>query len=131
MTTTSQAPTRRTVRRRGDRLFSGSATGAGILILVVLAGVATFLVVQSGGNIYWAWGFATAYILAMAVCFTLRFRSGRWKSMRVIEAPAAESRDAIDDAASVEADVGAREVDAPSVFFDAEKPKKSAGTPLI
>jgi phosphate transport system permease protein len=31
----------------GDRLFSGSATGAGILILVVLAGVATFLVVQS------------------------------------------------------------------------------------
>ena len=47
MTTTSQAPARRTVRRRGDRLFSGSATGAGILILVVLAGVATFLVVQS------------------------------------------------------------------------------------
>jgi len=47
VTTTSQAPARRTVRRRGDRLFSGSATGAGILILVVLAGVATFLVVQS------------------------------------------------------------------------------------
>jgi phosphate transport system permease protein len=35
------------VRRLGDRLFSGGATGAGILILVVLAGVATFLVVQS------------------------------------------------------------------------------------
>jgi phosphate transport system permease protein len=35
------------VRRLGDRLFSGSATGAGIVILVVLAGVATFLVVQS------------------------------------------------------------------------------------
>ena len=35
------------MRRIGDRLFSGSATGAGILILVVLAGVATFLVVQS------------------------------------------------------------------------------------
>jgi phosphate transport system permease protein len=47
VTTTSQAPARRTVRRIGDRLFSGSATGAGILILVVLAGVATFLVVQS------------------------------------------------------------------------------------
>jgi phosphate transport system permease protein len=31
----------------GDRLFSGSATGAGILILVVLAGVATFLIAQS------------------------------------------------------------------------------------
>jgi phosphate transport system permease protein len=31
----------------GDRLFSGTATGTGILILVVLAGVAAFLVVQS------------------------------------------------------------------------------------
>jgi phosphate transport system permease protein len=31
----------------GDRLFSGSATGAGVLILLVLAGVATFLVAQS------------------------------------------------------------------------------------
>ena len=48
--------------------------------------VPTFLVVRSGGNLYWAWGFATAYIIAMAVCFTLRFRSGQWKSMRVIEA---------------------------------------------
>jgi phosphate transport system permease protein len=31
----------------GDRLFSGSATGAGVLILLVLVGVATFLVAQS------------------------------------------------------------------------------------
>jgi phosphate transport system permease protein len=31
----------------GDRLFSGTATGAGVLILLVLAGVATFLVAQS------------------------------------------------------------------------------------
>jgi phosphate transport system permease protein len=31
----------------GDRLFSGSATGAGVLVLLVLAGVATFLVAQS------------------------------------------------------------------------------------
>jgi phosphate transport system permease protein len=47
VTTTSQTPVRRTARRVGDRLFSGGATGAGILILVVLAGVATFLVAQS------------------------------------------------------------------------------------
>src|SRR3954452_16495087 len=47
VTTTQQAPARRPVRRRGDRLFSGCASGAGILILVVLAGVATFLIVQS------------------------------------------------------------------------------------
>src|SRR6185312_3746049 len=47
VTTTSQSPDRRSVRRLGDRLFSGSATGAGVLILLVLAGVATFLVAQS------------------------------------------------------------------------------------
>jgi len=35
------------VRRLGDRLFAGSARGAGILILLVLAGVAGFLVVDS------------------------------------------------------------------------------------
>jgi phosphate transport system permease protein len=35
------------VRRVGDRLFSGTATGTGIGILVVLAGVAAFLVIQS------------------------------------------------------------------------------------
>jgi phosphate transport system permease protein len=31
----------------GDRLFAGSATGAGVLILVVLAGVAIFLIAQA------------------------------------------------------------------------------------
>jgi MATE family multidrug resistance protein len=47
--------------------------------------VPTYLVVRFGGSVYWAWGFATAHILAMAVCFYFRFRTGKWKSMRVIE----------------------------------------------
>ena len=47
MTTTQQAPAQRPVRRVGDRLFSGTATGTGIGILVVLAGVAAFLIVQA------------------------------------------------------------------------------------
>ncbi|WP_342777344.1 phosphate ABC transporter permease subunit PstC, partial [Modestobacter excelsi] len=34
-------------RRVGDRLFAGSATGAGVLILLVLAGVAAFLIAKS------------------------------------------------------------------------------------
>jgi len=34
-------------RRVGDRLFAGSATGAGIVILLVLAGVAVFLVSEA------------------------------------------------------------------------------------
>jgi phosphate transport system permease protein len=38
---------RRPVRQRGDRLFAGTARGAGVVILIVLAGVAAFLVVES------------------------------------------------------------------------------------
>jgi phosphate transport system permease protein len=49
--TATRAPQKRTtgrpVRSLGDRLFAGGATGAGALILLVLAGVAAFLVVQS------------------------------------------------------------------------------------
>jgi MATE family multidrug resistance protein len=47
--------------------------------------IPTYLVVVNGGSIYWAWGFATAHIVLMSVCFWLRFRWGKWKSMRVIE----------------------------------------------
>lgn len=48
--------------------------------------IPTFVVVATGASVYWAWVCATAYIVAMAVCFCFRFRSGKWKTMRVIEA---------------------------------------------
>jgi len=38
-----------------------------------------------GDPIYWAWSFATMHIIVMSVCFFLRFRHGKWKTMRVIE----------------------------------------------
>jgi MATE family multidrug resistance protein len=47
--------------------------------------IPTYLVVQAGGSLYWAWLFATAHIFCMATCFWFRFRSGKWKTMRVIE----------------------------------------------
>lgn len=49
MTTTSptDSPRQGAVRRLGDRVFSGTSRGAGILILLILAGVAVFLVVQA------------------------------------------------------------------------------------
>ncbi|WP_222194417.1 phosphate ABC transporter permease subunit PstC [Modestobacter italicus] len=48
MTTTSAPPANpRPKRRPGDRIFAGSAKGAGILILLILAGVAIFLVTES------------------------------------------------------------------------------------
>jgi phosphate transport system permease protein len=46
-TATRQAPADRPVRRLGDRVFAGGARGAGVLILVVLAGVAAFLVIKA------------------------------------------------------------------------------------
>jgi phosphate transport system permease protein len=48
VTTTSAPPSPpRPARRPGDRIFAGSATGAGILILLVLAGVAVFLIIEA------------------------------------------------------------------------------------
>jgi phosphate transport system permease protein len=45
---TERKPVRRRTRQRpGDRIFAGASTGAGILILVVLAGVAAFLLVEA------------------------------------------------------------------------------------
>ena len=51
MTATTETPTApstvKQVTQLGDRVFAGSAKGAGILILVVLAGVAVFLIAQA------------------------------------------------------------------------------------
>ena len=46
-TTSEQSGTRAAPLRLGDRLFAGAATGAGVLILVILAGVAAFLVSEA------------------------------------------------------------------------------------
>lgn len=46
MTSTLAPRKPRIVRRRGDRIFAGLSTGAGLLILLVLAGVALFLTVE-------------------------------------------------------------------------------------
>jgi phosphate transport system permease protein len=44
---TEPPTTRRAVRRPGDRIFSGAAKGSGIFILLVLAGVAAFLISEA------------------------------------------------------------------------------------
>ncbi len=36
-------------------------------------------------GVYYAWGFASSYIMLMAFVFLWRFKQGKWKSMRVIE----------------------------------------------
>jgi MATE family multidrug resistance protein len=70
------------LRGAGDTRFVTLATFCLAWPILVLP---TFLVVRAGGSVYWAWWFATAHIFAMAACFYLRFRTGKWKTMRVIE----------------------------------------------
>ena len=59
-------------------------------------------------GLYWAWTFASVYILLLAVVFLLRFRQGRWRSMRVIEMAAASGGnlklepDELEDAGSLD-----------------------------
>jgi MATE family multidrug resistance protein len=72
-----------TLRGAGDTWFVSLLTfGLAWPIMVI----PTYLTVWAGASVYWPWAFATAHIVAMAICFYLRFRSGKWKAMRVIEA---------------------------------------------
>jgi MATE family multidrug resistance protein len=71
------------LRGAGDTWFVSLLTFTLAWPLMV---VPTFIVMWTGASVYWAWVFATVHIMAMAVCFYFRFRSGKWKSMRVIEA---------------------------------------------
>lgn len=70
------------LRGAGDTKFVTAAT---FLLAWPVMVIPTYVVVSNGMSLYWAWGFVTTHIFVMAVCFWLRFRSGRWKSMRVIE----------------------------------------------
>lgn len=45
----------------------------------------TWLAQRQGWGLFWAWAFASAYIIGLALIFLARFRGGRWKTMRVIE----------------------------------------------
>jgi MATE family multidrug resistance protein len=77
-------------------IFSGAIKGAGDtrFIMWTIAGlsvgvmiVPVYLAVEViGAGIYTAWTLATLYISALGLAFMLRYRQGKWKGMRVIEA---------------------------------------------
>jgi MATE family multidrug resistance protein len=71
------------LRGAGDTWFVSMMTFSLAWPIMVIP---TFIVVQSGASVYWAWVFASAHICAMAVCFYQRFRTGKWKAMRDNEA---------------------------------------------
>ena len=77
-------------------IFSGAIKGAGdtrfimwtigalsVGVMIVPVYVAVELI---GAGIYTAWTLATLYISALGLAFMLRYRQGKWKGMRVIEA---------------------------------------------
>ena len=70
------------LRGAGDTVF---VTCWSIVLAWPVMVLPTILAWKFGWGLYWAWGFASAYIIAIAVVFMLRFRGGKWKSMRVIE----------------------------------------------
>jgi MATE family multidrug resistance protein len=49
------------------------------------------------GSLYWAWGFASFYIIAEGFTFLGRFCAGKWKSMRVIEAAPVEDEPVVEN----------------------------------
>jgi MATE family multidrug resistance protein len=74
--------------------FSFALRGAGDTRFVTILSLALawpIMVVPSwaawyyGWGIYWAWTFASVYVIALGFTFLLRFRAGKWKTMRVIE----------------------------------------------
>jgi MATE family multidrug resistance protein len=86
------------LRGAGDTRFVSMLT---FVLAWPMMVIPTFVVVRNGGSVFAAWWFATFYILAMAVCFGLRFRSGKWKTMRVIEPSVTKDFDRMATAASV------------------------------
>jgi MATE family multidrug resistance protein len=62
-------------------MWTIAALSLGVMIAPV------YLAVQViGAGLYTAWTLATIYISALGLAFMLRYRQGKWKKMRVIEA---------------------------------------------
>ena len=75
-------------------VVSFALRGAGDTRYVAMMGLAlawpcmvlpTYLATKYGWGVRGAWTCATVYIGILAVAFTLRFRSGKWRHMKVIE----------------------------------------------
>jgi multidrug resistance protein, MATE family len=74
--------------------FSCALRGAGDTRFVTIAALTTSWLVlvlptwaacRYGWGLLWAWTFASAYIITLAMILFLRFRQGAWRAMRVIE----------------------------------------------
>jgi MATE family multidrug resistance protein len=75
-------------------VFSFALKGAGDTRFVSLAAIVlswplmvvpTWAAWRYDWGLWWAWTFASTYVIALALTFLVRFSMGRWRTMRVIE----------------------------------------------
>jgi len=67
----------------GDTRYIMAAIGVLSFSVLVLPAYIALVVLRAG--LYTGWLIATTYVVLLAFLFFLRFRTGRWKTMRVIE----------------------------------------------
>ena len=73
------------IKGAGDTRFimwTIAALCLGVMILPIYIAIELM-----GAGIYAAWTIATVYVCALGMAFMLRYRQGKWKRMRIIEAP--------------------------------------------
>jgi MATE family multidrug resistance protein len=55
------------------------------LVASIVLGSTSFLIIRQGGGVFACWTLVTLWVCALGFVFFLRFRGGKWKSMRVID----------------------------------------------
>ncbi len=74
----------------GDSRYLMLAMGGAAIFVMILP---TYAAVSAfGAGVYTAWGFLTAYIVALAGLMWLRYRGGAWRRMRIIEGASGSCR---------------------------------------
>jgi MATE family multidrug resistance protein len=70
------------LRGAGDTRF---VTAAALVLSGPVLVLPTWAAWRYDWGLYWAWTFATLYVVLLALAMLARFRQGRWQAMRVIE----------------------------------------------
>lgn len=76
------------LRGAGDTRFVSVVT---LIMAWAIMVTPTIFTYHTSLGLYAPWAFATAYVILLSFIFVVRFRQGKWRSMRVIEAPTIEA----------------------------------------
>ena len=71
------------IKGAGDTFFVMKYLGITSVVVMIIPSI--LIVNYWGGDVYGMWGLLTFFVLTLASIYTLRFRSGKWKEMKVIE----------------------------------------------